>query len=338
MLRTYIIIGLTASVLVSAGCRHCCGKRVFGRSPAAPPPGNFLGSPVVPENPSLGGATIPPPNVPTTPSSPPPGFPGPSESLRTDPAYPPPPLTPPDFPPTDLPPVNRSFPPPSSVPSPRGSSPELLLPDPLPPRSSEFGPAPTTVPGLDAPIRPLEVGEPPVSIPLPTSGSDRPPPPVSTAPARSRTPVGLGEYQAVVGQPGVFTGRRPSLDGFDWLKANQFRTILYLHGPAVDARPARDLAETRGLAFESLAVDPASLSAAVDRFNEAVSARLYRPLYVADDDGNRAGMLWYLYFRTVELLGDDAARVRASGLGLPSTDTEVGKQYWIAAQKYLASQ
>ena len=336
MLRTLSILGMSGVIAMSAGCRHCCGKRVFGRGPSAPPAGVFLGSPVAPGNPSLGGATIPPPNVPTVPSSPPPALFDSSESLRTDPAYPPPPLTPPDFPPSDPPPTNRSFPPPASVPSPSGSGPELLLPDSLPPRSSGFGPTPST-PGLEAPVRPFESAEPPASIPLPTSGGDRPPPAASPKSTPQRTPIGLTGYQAVADMPGVFAGRRPTLDGFDWLKSNQFRTVLYLHSPAVDPGPAKALAETRGLAFESQAVDPIGLAIAAQQFNDAVKSELYRPLYVADDDGNRAGMLWYLHFRTVELLGDDAARVRASGLGLPSTNTELGKQYWIAAQHYLAT-
>lgn len=325
-----LLAGLSVGVMTSTGCRHCCNKKpLFGRSETTVGP--FLGAPVAP------GATIPPPGVPTTPAAPPPVIPDSSGSLRVDPAYPPP-----AFPPASPPPpaVNRSFPPPANSPTPPTPSnktgPELLLPDPLPPKSSSaYGQTPP--PALEDPLLPRSSEKPPSSVPLPSGGTDLPPAPMPNQPSSGSAPVGLSSYTAVADEPGVYTGRRPSLDGIDWLKANGFHTVLLLHAPDVDPSAARDLVEKRGLKFESIAVSPASLSDTIERFNGTLANRLNRPLYVADDDGWRGGMLWYLRFRTSGLLGDDAARVRARPLGLPTTESELGKEFWAAAQQYLVN-
>lgn len=342
MLRHLLFIGLALGFVAESGCRHSCKKPRFGRS-VTEPVGGFLGAPVAP---APGGAMIPPPNVPTSPSAPPPIIPDSSGSLRVDPSFPPP-----DYPPA-APPVNRSMPPPASAPAtaepplspqPRNKiGPELLLPDPIPPKSSSaFGQSPNTAPGLEDPLLPKNNPNPPSTVPLPSGSSDLPPAPMPAKPVpqanAGSSPIGLVGYTSVAENPGVFAGRRPSLEGFDWLKANGFRTVLFLHAPETDVTPARELAEKHGLQFEALAVAPDTVSTAVATFNTTLANRVNRPLYVADDDGWRAGILWYLHFRTADLLGDDAARVRARGLGLPSADSELGKQFWTAAQQYLAN-
>ncbi|MCZ2340207.1 MAG: hypothetical protein LC104_00240 [Bacteroidales bacterium] len=341
MLRRLLFLGLAVGFVAESGCRHSCKKPLFGRS-VTEPVGGFLGAPVAP--PPGGGAMIPPPNVPTTPSAPPPSIPDSSGSLRLDPSYPPP-----DYPPPQA--ANRSMPPPATQeppqaapqPQPRNKvGPELLLPDPLPPKSSSaFGQPPASSPGLEDPLLPKNHQKAPSTVPLPSGTSDLPPSPMPSQPVpQARTdssPIGLAGYTSVAENPGVFAGRRPTLDGFDWLKANGFRTVLFLHAPETDVTPARELAEKHGLQFESLAVTPAGLPAAVTTFRSTLANRVNRPLYVADEDGWRAGILWYLHFRTTDLLGDDAARLRARGLGLPSADSELGKEFWAAAQQYLAN-
>ena len=100
--------------------------------------------------------------------------------------------------------------------------------------------------------------------------------------------------------------------------------------------PVRDLAQTRGLRFVPIAVSPGALPKAFDEFAAAVDDRGSRPLYVIDETGVRAGSLWYLLFRTRDLLGDDTARLRAAPLGLTEAATEEQKQFWIAVQDLLA--
>ena len=49
------------------------------------------------------------------------------------------------------------------------------------------------------------------------------------------------------------------------------------------------------------------------------------------------GSLWYLTFRDVELLSDDAARVRAGKLGLQGpADSAEAKAFWLAVQEFLS--
>ncbi len=59
-----------------------------------------------------------------------------------------------------------------------------------------------------------------------------------------------------------------------------------------------------------------------------------RPAYVFDDDGVRAGALWYLHFRSAESLTDDIAHVRARPLGYTEQGTEA-RAFAVAIQRYL---
>jgi hypothetical protein len=54
-----------------------------------------------------------------------------------------------------------------------------------------------------------------------------------------------------------------------------------------------------------------------------------------EPDGSLTGPLWYLYFRRVEHLDDDAARAKAERLGLKfgERDQRLG---WLAVQDFLA--
>ena len=179
---------------------------------------------------------------------------------------------------------------------------------------------------LEEPVRPI-------------GGTDLPPKPATDRALddpTGRAPVGLPGYARVPGRDGVASGQRPGLDGFDWLKANGFKTVVYLHAPSADVAPARNLAETRGLRFVPIAVSPGTLPKAFDEFAAAVADRGNRPLYVIDEDGVRAGSLWYLLFRTRDLLSDDTARLRAAPLGLTEAATEERKPFWIAVQDFLA--
>ena len=336
MMRRLLIGGMALGLtLGGSACHHC--KKNRDRD-CCPPSGSgtYLGEPVPGR-----GSTIPPTSVPTTPPSampgdplPPPVLPDSRGSFRIDPQAPTDPWDP-----TPTAPSFRSDLPPASVPAPaRPGKTELLAPDPLP--------------GGVAPEIPLSgktdtrafLGEPV----RPAGGTDLPPKPGAAAapPAgktermiddpTTRAPVGLPGYVRVPGRDGVASGRRPGLDGFDWLKNNGFRTVVYLHAPSADFAPVRGLAESRGLRFVPIAVSPGTLPKAFAEFAAAVDDRSHRPLYVIDEDGARAGSLWYLLFRTRDLLGDDTARLRAAPLGLAEAATEEQKQFWIAVQDYLA--
>ena len=147
---------------------------------------------------------------------------------------------------------------------------------------------------------------------------------------------GLPDYTTIAGRDGVANGKLPTPEGLDTLKANGFRTVLVLHDPSSDIAATKDMVEKRGLKFVSIAVSPTNLRKSLDDFALTITDSATKPVYVADDTGVRAGSLWYLFFRTSEMRSDDVARVRATPLGLPTTTTEEGKQFWLAIQLVLA--
>jgi hypothetical protein len=333
-MRRTLIAGLAAGLLFGGtACHHCCKKKT-GCCPEA---GGLLGDPV----PAPRG-TIPPTAVPTTPPSdgplPPPVIPDSgrsSFSYQIDPRTPPGPWDPA---PTVSPFRVNSPPAPAVAPTPpRADRKELLVPDPLPGGVSPdlpLGTRPSTSGFLEDPVRSIGGSD------LPPRTATEPAPPGKSNQLlddpTTRLPTGLPGYARVPGRDGVASGRKPTLDGFDWLRTNGFRTVVYLHAPSADVTPARELAEKRGLRFVPVAVSPGTLKRALDEFTAAVGDRANKPLYVIDEDGVRAGSLWYLVFRTQDLLGDDTARLRAAPLGLTEAATEEQKQFWVAIQDVLA--
>jgi hypothetical protein len=225
------------------------------------------------------------------------------------------------------------------APAPGGTGPtgEFLMPAPLPPSGAAGpvapAPPPPTFPSGPSNFPPVASFYPPAAPP-PTGALTAPPvrllPPETAAPpaglsesfsspaaaAAPALPSGIPDFAAAIPDR-VANGRKPTLDGLDWLKANGYKAALYLRPPGASDAADRKQFEQRGLAFASLEVSPATLSGAtVAAFARAVRDPLTQPLFVYDADGSLAGGLWYLYFRQVERLSDEAARLRAGRLGL----------------------
>lgn len=201
-----------------------------------------------------------------------------------------------------LPPANITPPAPKN-----GSGPEVLFPDPLP--------------GSGASSRPVQPG--PNVIGGPVKPQTAEPPKAAT---------GLPGYTKV--RDGLFTGGKPTLDGFDQLKSSGFRSVVYLHAAGADVNAVRDMASTRGLNFVAIETTPETLADASRQFERTAGDRLTRPAYVFGDDPQRAGAVWYLYFRTTLAEGDDVARLSAKPLGLSDAGDE-GKAFALAIQRVL---
>jgi hypothetical protein len=215
-----------------------------------------------------------------------------------------------DLPPPSIPDATRGYRPDFTPPG----GPKLILPDPLPPgTSSSSG---------------RRLGN-------PTGDGDLPPRQIS--PARraesGNTVAGVPGFSAV--KPGQASGRKPAVEGFDALKAGGYRTAIYLHAPGDDVSATKDLAEKSGLTFVGIPTSAGNVKDAFERFRDTIGEAANRPAFVFDDDGIRAGGMWYLHFRTAEQLGDDTARVRAAPLGLREDGEEAAK-FWAAIQDYLA--
>jgi protein tyrosine phosphatase (PTP) superfamily phosphohydrolase (DUF442 family) len=245
-----------------------------------------------------------------------------------DPARRPAPFRPPApgsnilLPPTNVPTT------PTPPPAPGGVDP--LLP-PVGPGASSGFPPPSLPPLSPAPKPPA--GRPPQELLLPEdppgAGSARSAAPTAEPPAAATGLPGLVQVK-----DGLASGRKPTLEGFDALKRAGYRTVIQLHPAGADVSAAKGVAEGRGLAFVAIEVTPENLADAVGRFNAAVGDKAGRPAYVFDDDGVRAGAVWYLHFRTADAMNDDAARVRARPLGLTDQGDEA-KAFALATQRFL---
>jgi protein tyrosine phosphatase (PTP) superfamily phosphohydrolase (DUF442 family) len=222
--------------------------------------------------------------------------------------------------PSVIPSVSPSnYPPPNFGPNTPGPSlkppAEVLFPDPLPGGTSSRGssPADRGVPVLQSPVKPSTTPEPPV-VPAVMSG----------LPSFTRLNDGLA------------SGRKPDLDGIASLKQAGYRTVIYLHPAGADVSAIKELAGKRELKFVSIETTPEKMTTALDEFNTALADKTARPAYVFDDDGVRAGAMWYLHFRSAKSMNDDAARIMAKPLGLTDRGEE-GQAFELAIQKYLAN-
>jgi hypothetical protein len=134
----------------------------------------------------------------------------------------------------------------------------------------------------------------------------------------------------------VANGRKPALEGLDWLKANGYKSALLIRSPGdSDAGDQRQF-ESRGMSFTSLEVTLTNLDrSVVEQFNHHVTNPSRQPMFVYDADGSLAGALWYLYFRRVERLDDDTARAKAERLGLKFGERDQ-RLSWLAIQDFLS--
>lgn len=188
-------------------------------------------------------------------------------------------------------------------------APEILLPDPIP-----GGKSSRVAPVLGGPVQPAGgTAEPAVAAP--------------TSPT-----AGLPGFTRV--NDGVASGRKPALEGFDTLKRTGFKSVVYLHPAGADTSAVREVAEKKGLTFTAVEATPEKLADAVTAFDRVVADRAAQPVYVFDDDGLRAGALWYVHFRTTDQLSPEVARIRARGLGL-SDETDDARAFWVAVQRFL---
>jgi protein tyrosine phosphatase (PTP) superfamily phosphohydrolase (DUF442 family) len=225
------------------------------------------------------------------------------------------------------------------------------LPPPLPPTQSKSAPPDMTwQPGGGPAVKlaPPEVDESSsgkkgvVLYPPTVTDNDKPAPPPkvveSVAPSKAPAafPVGIPQFALALDK--VASGLRPALeDGHDWLKANGYKTVLFLHEPGEQIAGDRKQVEIRGLKFIALEVSAKTLNGpTIDEFNRLVADAGQQPLFVYDRDGALAGSLWYLHFRLIQESGEEKARQQANALGLREDREGTHRDMWLAAQKYLS--
>ena len=219
------------------------------------------------------------------------------------------------------------------------SSPEVLLPAPVPPGTSSYPPR------AAAPKRDVFLGDPDfaavapaVSPAIEEKKSTVKMPPLATIEENpsSPLPVGIANYAQV--KEGVNTGLRPDLlDGFDWLQSKGFKTVLFLRNGKDDDSSDREQVTKRGMKYLTLTVTPETIKPdSVVEFNRIVNDTDGRPVFVYDTSGTQSGAMWYLYFRTSELLNNDESLVRAGRHGLKEKGDLEQTRLMTAVQKYLS--
>jgi hypothetical protein len=135
----------------------------------------------------------------------------------------------------------------------------------------------------------------------------------------------------------VYAGLRPSLDGLDWLQTNHVHTVVQIRLLGADDSAVRKEVESRGLRYIAFEVSPATLTKEkVDIFIKLIRDGAKQGIFVFDQDGSLAGSMWYLYMRQGEVLGDDAAQLRARQLGLSHNRDDKHREMWLAVQKLLS--
>jgi protein tyrosine phosphatase (PTP) superfamily phosphohydrolase (DUF442 family) len=295
------LIGLSLCAAGLAGCSHC------HKNSSCPPSGGGLGL------------------FRPRPAAPPPGAvppPVPAGAVAVPPgagSWPPAPIN-------GQPPVNGFQPPPGSFPAPPPPAPAGSFQPPPPATSGFNGSVP---PGTRSYWQPADyrTAEPPTVPQLRT--------PVPNQPASPALPAGIPQFNYA--RDRVAVGLRPTADGYDWLKSNGFRGVLFLRAPGESDQLERSQVEARGLRYLTLEVAPQSLTRdAVAEFSRLIVDPANQPLLVADKDGMLTGALWYLHFRIDDRLSDDEARVRAGSLGLRDSNDDRSRELWLAIQKLMS--
>lgn len=223
---------------------------------------------------------------------------------------------------------------------------------PPPPAPNQFSPPPNGLPGAGGKIesnwQPTDARSPSpfegrvlLSPPEPDDPkeaqkrAEAPPAEVGSKLPSTSLPVGIAQFAQVT--PKVSAGLRPSDEGLDWLKTNNYRTVVHLRLPGENDAADRKEVELRGLTYVSLEVSPNLLiKETVDEFVRLGRDPNQQPVFVYDRDGALAGGLWYLWLRLVEESPEDVARIRARSLGLREDREGAHRDMWQSAQRYVA--
>jgi protein tyrosine phosphatase (PTP) superfamily phosphohydrolase (DUF442 family) len=206
----------------------------------------------------------------------------------------------------------------------------LLLPQTAPPGKSrsEYPRVVPAGPPAGPPAGGATLGEPDFAD-KPTDPAPPPTvidPPVKPKQIPAERPTGIDEFTQVKEKDGVSAGRRPTLEGLDWLQAKGYKTVVHVRRPQDADETDRRQVERRGMKYVALTVTPETLTQAwVDEFNKVIGDSAGRPVFVYGQDPATAAVAWYLHLRTAEFLTHDEARVRATRLGLGDESSDLFK-------------
>ena len=195
------------------------------------------------------------------------------------------------------------------------------------PPASAGGEGDLALPGAAPPAPSVNNSQPRTSSAESPSAGDR----VVAGAARSRsgsvrTAPGMVRSASVA--PSVAGGSLPAADGLAWLQEKGYRTLVDLRPRSEVATGFPDQVTDHGMLYVALPfpVSPINLTR-LARFNDLMSQIDQRPIYFCDDDGRRAGLIWYLRLRSKDREETNLARSKAEDIGLQATDIPEAERF-----------
>ena len=128
--------------------------------------------------------------------------------------------------------------------------------------------------------------------------------------------------------PMLAGGSLPGAKELAWLNDKGYRTLVDLRSGS-DVKPDfADQVTDNGLLYVALpfVLDPISLKR-FSSFLEVINRGGQHPIYFCDNNGRRAGLLWYLKLRYQDHESSDSAQVRAEEVGFQAADLAVAEQF-----------
>lgn len=149
--------------------------------------------------------------------------------------------------------------------------------------------------------------------------SDIHPPPAPEIEPAPSDPLGISRFVAV--DLKLAGGSAPSTVGLGWLADKGYKTLLDLRNTSEFDASFIGEAAKRGLRYVAFPTDFEKLDREhIERFSTELALNDARPLYFFDDDGSRAGALWFIRRVVADKVAWDIARREAEEIGLTSGD------------------
>ena len=159
------------------------------------------------------------------------------------------------------------------------------------------------------------------------------PPPAPAIEPASNDALGITRF--VVVDLELAGGSAPSTVGLGWLAGKGYKTLLDLRDTSEINSTFIGEAAKRGLRYISFPTDLDKLDREhIERFSAELALNDARPLYFFDDDGGRAGAMWFIRRVLTDKVGWEVAHREAAEIGL--TDPESWQIVREAVDRQLA--
>lgn len=159
------------------------------------------------------------------------------------------------------------------------------------------------------------------------------PPPAPAIEPASNDALGITRF--VVVDLELAGGSAPSTVGLGWLSGKGYKTLLDLRDSSEINPTFIGEAAKRGLRYIAFPTDLEKLDREhIERFSAELALNDARPLYFFDDDGGRAGAMWFIRRVLTDKVGWEVAHREATEIGL--TNAEIWQTVRETVDRQLA--